>query len=192
MYNYVKGNVVFVDNCQVTIECSGVGYLINASDALCNVAKVGQTLVAFVHLDVKENSHTLFGFAEIGERDLYTVLLSASGVGAKTALAMIGMGAERLTNAIVSGDSNTLAKVKGVSSKVAEKVVIELGTKISKRFGGTAIPLVQNAQSGEISDAIDALVSLGMPRNVALAKVESIVPAGKSAEDIVSQVLRGG
>ena len=171
MYSYIKGQITSNDDGTMIIEANGVGYEVLASFD-CN-RTAGAAGMIYTYLHVKEDSHTLFGFASCREKALFLKLLGVSGVGPKSALNFLSIGYDALCNSIESGSIN----IKGVSKKTADKVILELGGKVS---------VLQNS---ELEDAVAGLVSLGMQRGVALEKIKKINICGMSAEDIIRAVF---
>jgi len=191
MYNYIIGSVTHVDDGQITLNTGAIGYLINGSQSLVDCIKIGEPLTAYVHLDIKETAHTLYGFHSIGERDFFKLLLSVSGVGTKSALAMISVGTENLSKAITSRNALALSKIKGVSQKIADKVILDLRAKVMKNFGMTEGQIVaQNTSSSEVQDAITALMGLGMNKSIVDQLMSGIDIMDKSAEEIIKLCLQ--
>jgi len=198
MYNYLKGIVTELDSPYATIEVGGVGWHVYASEPLYAGLKTGESVTVFTHLDIKETAHTLYGFSTAMERELFKTLLGVSGVGAKSAIALLSLGVNSLVSAVASGNSLVLAKVKGVSQKLGEKVVIDLRAKILKKFSvadsgqlgqGELQETKSNMQSGEVQDAMFGLVSLGMSKARVQEIIEKMDVCGKSAEEIIVEVL---
>ena len=198
MYNYLKGLVIEIESPYVTIEVSGVGWHVYASEPLMASLKVGEHVTVFVYLDIKEASQVLYGFATVMERELFKILLGVNGVGAKSAIALLSLGVNTLTSAVSSGNSLVLAKVKGVSQKLGEKVVLELRSKILKKFNVAGNGHFENEvkterqslyATAEVQDAIFGLMSLGMTRVRVQEIIERMDVAGKTAEEIIVEVL---
>jgi Holliday junction DNA helicase RuvA len=179
MYNYIKGQVTEISTNTVTVETGGIGYELNATaDLLCSV-RSGETAMIYTYLQVKEDSHTLYGFSDVAERALFLQLINnVSGVGAKSALTLLSIGADTLRNAISKEDVSAISSAKGISRKTAEKVILELRGKLPP------------AETGEISDAVFGLVNLGLSRSEAMSIIKSIETTGKSAEQIISLALK--
>lgn len=190
MYNYITGTITQVGDGIIVIDTGGVGYLVNATQGLIDSVKLGQVQKVFVHLDIRETSHTLYGFVSGDERDLFKILQSVSGVGTKSALAMLAVGAGNLAGAIAGGNPHTIAKAKGVSIKLADKVILELKGKIIKNFSDIAVDIQKNTgKRNEIEDAIEGLAALGLSRAVAIDLVTSIDTRDKTAEEIIVSAL---
>ncbi|MCL2756003.1 MAG: Holliday junction branch migration protein RuvA [Firmicutes bacterium] len=194
MYNYIIGSVTHIEDGQITLNTGSVGFLINASQSLQSKAKFGELLTAFVHLDIKETSHTLYGFESTQEREFFQLLLTVSGVGAKSALAMMSLGVNELARAISSRNSLVLSKVKGVSAKLADKVILDLRAKVMKKFDAVDVEVTQLEKSSEVNDAIMGLMSLGMNKSIVEQLVSMIDCTDKTAEEIIKLCLskRGG
>lgn len=178
MYNYIKGEIIEITASTIIIEACGIGYEIYSSvDCLASV-NAGETATIFTYLQIKEDSHTIYGFLHQSERALFLQLLNVSGVGAKSAIAMLSIGAETLRTAISQEDVLTISAIKGVSRKTAEKVILELRGKLPA------------AANSEVDDAMAGLVNLGLSRTEALSIIKSINTTGLTAEKIVSMALR--
>lgn len=190
MFTYLKGMIVDVGDV-LTIDAGGVGYEVYVSQGVRDKVRVGEVETIFVHLDIKETAHTLYGFSGMQERELFRALIGVNGVGAKSALALLGLGAQGVVSAVASGNSLALSKIKGVGTKLADKVVLDLRGKILKKFGAVAGEgLAQEViTSSEVQDAIYGLVSLGVPRNRAVEIVGGLDTIDKSAEDIIVEAL---
>jgi Holliday junction DNA helicase RuvA len=191
MYNYIRGEITQKDSSTITIEVAGVGYSINASPDLLSSAQIGTTQIINVYLQIKEDSHTLYGFRDARERELFLNLLGVSGVGAKTALALLAIGSDTLALNIANAETSALSAVKGISQKTAEKIVVEL----RKKMGGAAtpfnlptLPASNLTQSQE--DAVAGLCNLGVSRTAAVELVRSVDNGNHSAEQLIVAALK--
>ena len=148
----------------VVIDCNGVGYLVHISlhtFSLLNEAE--ESIELYTHLQVKEDSHSLFGFREKSERDLFRLLISVSGVGASTARTMLSsIEPKQIMEAIASGDAATVQRIKGIGAKTAQRVILELKDKVLKVFGEGEVFASQNNTNKE--EALSALETLGFAR----------------------------
>jgi Holliday junction DNA helicase RuvA len=146
----------------------------------------------FTYLHITENAQTLFGFAELAEKEMFLHLISVSGVGASTARMMLsGMRPDEIAKAIVQGNTRQLEGIKGIGKKSAERLIVELKDKLGK-YPIEAITASGGAPSVD-SDAVNALVALGIGRVMAEQAVRKTVPAmpeGSSLEDIIKQALK--
>ena len=176
MIGSIKGKIILKSEKFVIIEANGVGYKINVSpDTISRLAprkSSGQndTEVSFwIHTHVREDALDLYGFLEHSELEFFEMLIGVSGIGPKSALAILGITSiETLRKAIGTGDTTYLTKISGIGKKTAEKIIIELRDKVGEEKMG-------NSLQGEL-DALEALKSLGYSQNEAreaLKKVDS-------------------
>lgn len=193
MITHIKGTLVEKTPTYVVIDCNGVGYLINISLNTFSKIPSGDTLSLFTFLQVKEDSHTLFGFFDKFERDIFTFLISVSGVGASTARVMLSsLSPEQIQKAILDGDSRTIQSIKGIGAKTSGRIILELRDKIAKADGGSADKSLSIASSSSKEEALEALEVLGYQRKSCQRLVEKILDSNplSSSEDIIKQVLR--
>ena len=152
-------------------------------------------------MQVREDSMTLFGFADVAERDAFRLLVTVQGVGAKAAMAILSvLDPNALTQAIVAGDKAMVARADGVGPKIAQRVVNELSEKIGKipSLGGTALgadnggAAPESAEAATQQDAVSALVNLGYGRSEAHAAVVRAQRAGadKNLSSLIAVALR--
>jgi len=169
MIDYIKGKVVQLTPAFVTIETNGIGYFVNIS--LTTFSRLEGAIEAkiLVHEVIREDAHLLFGFADKEERDIFRLLISVSGVGAATARMMLSsLSPGEIEKAIVGGDVNLLKGVKGIGSKAAERIIVDLKDKLGKQAGtGEIFSFSDNTRREE---ALSALVMLGFAKG-AVAKV---------------------
>ncbi len=166
MYAYIDGKLAFKSPSYVVIEAGGVGYHINIS--LNTYSKLGdaERCKLFTWLHVKEDAHTLYGFADEGERRLFLHLISVSGVGASTGLMMLSaITPAEIQAAIVKGDVPLIQRIKGIGPKTAQRLVLELQDKLKKDGPDTLIAVPANKTVKD--EALSALVMLGFPKNAA-------------------------
>lgn len=166
MYDYIEGKLAFRSPAYAVIDAGGVGYHINIS--LNTYAKLGDQprFKLYTWLHVKEDAHTLYGFAEEGERRLFLHLISVSGIGPNTARMMLSsITPEEIQDAIVKGHVSTIQRIKGIGPKSAQRLILELQDKLKKDGYETliAVPVNQTAKD----EALTALVTLGFARNAA-------------------------
>jgi Holliday junction DNA helicase RuvA len=182
----------FKSPAQVVVDVNGEGYELNIS--LHTYGQIQQMEQGQLHtfLQVKEDSHTLFGFFEQGEKDLFIQLLSVSGVGASTARMMLSsVRPDELVRAIVQGNKGQLEAIKGIGKKSAERIILELRDKLAK----TQLPVTISttvSNSFEL-DALNALVALGIGRPLAEQAVRQVVknhPELDQVEDVIKKALK--
>ncbi len=191
MITHLRGKLVEKNPTHVVIECAGVGYFVNIS--LNTFAKIGdsENILLFTHLQVKEDSHTLFGFAEKSEREIFRLLLSVSGIGSSTARTMLSsLSPAQVRDAIASGDVPTIQGVKGIGAKTAQRVILDLKDKVLKVYDIDELSVPSNNTNKD--EALSALEVLGFVRKQAEKVVDKIVgqDPGLSVEDIIKFALK--
>ena len=144
---------------QLLIDCNGVGYEVDVPmSTFYNLPAIGEPVTLFTHLAVREDAHTLYGFDNHEERALFRQLIRISGVGARTALAILsGMSVADLSQAVTLQETGRLTKVPGIGKKTAERLLLELKGKFGAELGATAGGVVQNDASADILNALLAL-----------------------------------
>lgn len=193
MISYIKGTLVEKTPARIVVEASGVGHEIfvplSSYDAL---GSVGSETVVYTHFHVREDIHELFGFATPKERWLFKMLISISGIGPRSALTILsGASVDDFCEAVVKEETDFLTAISGVGRKTAQRLIIELKSKISQedvQLVGGDVSKVTSRDT--ISEAVQALVSLGFPSHVARKAVEKCVTeTGK--EFCVEELVRG-
>lgn len=192
MIAFVRGQFVYKTPAVVHVEAHGVGYELQISlHTYSHIQSLEQGLL-YTHLHIKEDAHTLYGFAEPAEKELFLQLISVSGVGAATARMMLSsMKPNELSAAIVQGNTKQLEAIKGIGKKSAERIVLELRDKLSKSKPDINIsPLINNTLE---QDALNALISLGIARSAgeqAIQRVLKAEPNLTAVEDIIKKALK--
>ncbi|MFC6859792.1 Holliday junction branch migration protein RuvA [Zunongwangia sp. SCSIO 43204] len=163
MIHHLKGKLVEKNPTNVVVDCNGVGYFVHISLNTFSNLKDEENIFLFTHLQVKEDSHTLFGFKEKSEREIFRLLISVSGIGASTARTMLSsLEPAQIRDAIASGDVATIQSIKGIGAKTAQRVILDLKDKIVKIFGIDEVFVEQNNTNKE--EALSALETLGYAR----------------------------
>jgi Holliday junction DNA helicase RuvA len=188
MIGRIHGTLITISAPKLLIDCHGVGYEVDVPmSTLYQLPAVGQVITLLTHFHVREDQQQLFGFATEAERDAFRSLIKISGVGARTALAVLsGMSVSELIQAIASQDPGALVRVPGIGKKTAERLLLELKGKLAPDLG-----ISQNA-SGKpdtTSEVIQALVSLGYSDKEAHLAVRQI-PADTSVSDGIKIALK--
>ncbi len=166
MYAYIDGKLTFKSPAYVVIEAGGIGYHINIS--LNTFSKLGdaERCRLYVWLHVKEDAHTLYGFADEGEKRLFLHLISVSGIGPNTGRMMLSsITPEEIQTAIVKGNVTQIQRIKGIGPKSAQRVILELQDKLRKEGPDTLMSMPANNTVKD--EALSALVMLGFARNAA-------------------------
>jgi Holliday junction DNA helicase RuvA len=193
MIGKLKGMIEQAGADSVIIDVGGVGYLVFCSGRTLRQLNPGRESTLFIETHVREDHIHLFGFSAEEERLWFKQLQTVSGVGAKVALAVLSaLSPDQLITAIASQDKAAFKAVAGVGPKLAERILVELKSKVSglsivpKTGGGVAT----ESAGGEIADAISALINLGYNRSEAYGAVQKAAQANKTAK--VSDLIRLG
>lgn len=164
MITYIKGEITFKTPTFIVVEAGGLGYHINISLHTYTQIEKMERVKILTHLQIKEDSHTLYGFAEADERTLFVQLISVSGIGPSTAQVLLSaMNPDELKGAIISEDLIAFKRVKGVGPKTAKRIILDLKDKVMKESGDTGLSF--SPQDNTVRDeALSALVTLGYNR----------------------------
>ena len=192
MIGSLRGRLASKHATALIVVCGGVGYEVETPmSTFLELPPVGDELFLHTHLVVRENSHSLYGFATDDEKILFRTLLSVSGVGAKMGLAILsGMSVRDFERCVQLEDAAMLVKIPGVGKKTAERLIIEMRDKIDKAPASVTTVGAGRVATDSRSEAIDALVSLGYKPTEVKRLLETIDVADKSAEDIIRLALR--
>lgn len=176
MIAFLKGKFVKKTPSYVHVDVNGVGYEVQIS--LHTYTKIQDTEEGMLqtHLIVREDAHIVFGFFDVAEKEIFLQLLSVSGVGANTARMMLSyMKPEELTRAIIQGNVKQLEAIKGIGKKTAERIVLELRDKLSKQPPETALNISTWKGNTLQSDALNALIALGINRQAADHAIQKVL-----------------
>lgn len=198
MIAYLNGILAEKSPAGVIVECGGVGYeaLIPLS-TFDRLPATGQAVKLFTYHAVREDDEVLFGFSTPEEREMFTKVTSVSGVGPKTALAVLsGFTLGDLQLAIAQGDAKRIATVKGVGKKTAERIVIDLKDKVNpiEAVANATAASADEAKAGVVRDALLALTALGYTEEVARKQVQKVLaesPSVSDTETIIRRALSG-
>jgi Holliday junction DNA helicase RuvA len=192
MIAFVRGNFVQKQPARVVVDVNGVGYDLQISLYTYSSIVNKESGQLFTYLHITENAHTLFGFAEMYEKDLFLQLISVSGVGTSTARMMLcGMKPEEITRAIVQGNTKQLESIKGIGRKSAERLIVELRDKFGKQNLDTSFSTTTINSVGV--DAANALVSLGIAKANAEQAVQKVIisnPEIIELQELIKQALK--
>jgi Holliday junction DNA helicase RuvA len=191
MIAHLQGKLVEKTPTQVIIDCGGVGYHVNISLHTYSLLPNTDFIKLFTHLQIKEDAHTLFGFMEKSEREIFKMLLSVSGIGASIARTMLSsLDPKQITNAIASGDVVAIQSVKGIGSKTAQRVILDLKEKVLKLYDLDEVSMSQSNTNRD--EALSALEVLGFVRKTSEKLIEKIVKEDPDAsvETIIKKALK--
>lgn len=195
MFYSIRGKVVFFEEGRLVVETAdGVGYdLCVSSQTLSKLGKIDELTTVYTYLSVSQDSVRLFGFCSKEEKSMFEKLITVSGVGPKAAIQILsGLTANKLALAIASNDVISLTQVKGIGKKTAERLILELKEKISvsKEEGATFVGDTASNLDTVANDAVLALVSLGISKNVAYKNVCEAREKSDKLENIITIALR--
>ncbi len=191
MIEFIRGEVVELTPASVVLETNGLGYFINISLNTFSSIKASERTKLFIYEVIREDSHSLFGFIDKKERELFLLLISVSGVGPNTArMILSSLSPSELENVIASKNESMLKNVKGIGAKTAQRIIVDLKDKIKS----ASFTLDNsNASASETSEeAIAALMMLGFPANTSKKCVDAILkedPAMR-VEQVIKQALK--
>ena len=191
MIHHLRGKLVEKNPTHVIIECGGVGYFVNISLNTFSNLPEQENISVFTHLQVKEDSHTLFGFVERSEREIFRLLLSVSGIGSSIARTMLSsMSPSQVRDAIANGDVAAIQAVKGIGAKTAQRVILDLRDKVLKVYDIDELSLSTNNTNKD--EALSALEVLGFARKQSERVVDKVLgqDASLSVENIIKLALK--
>ena len=191
MIAHLQGKLVEKTPTHVIIDCGGVGYHVNISLHTYSLLPESDLIKLFTHLQIKEDAHTLFGFIEKSEREIFKLLLSVSGIGASIARTMLSsLDPKQITNAIASADVVTIQSIKGIGSKTAQRVILDLKEKVLKLYDIDEVSMSKSNTNRD--EALSALEVLGFVRRTSEKVVEKIVKEDPEAsvESIIKKALK--
>ena len=191
MIAHLQGKLVEKNPTEVVIDCGGVGYHVNISLHTFSLIPNADFIKLYTHLQIKEDAHTLFGFVEKSEREIFRMLLSVSGIGANIARTMLSsIEPKQIINAIASGDVAVIQSIKGIGSKTAQRVILDLKEKVLKLYDLDEVSVIQNNTNRD--EALSALEVLGFVRKASEKVVEKIVKEDPeaTAETIIKRALK--
>ena len=187
MITQIKGRLVEKSPTELVIDCNGIGYLVNISLNTYSLLSESESISLYTHLQVKEDSHTLFGFFEKTERNLFRKLISVSGIGASTARTMLSsLSPDEIQRAILSENVTTIQSIKGIGLKTAQRVIIELRDKVAVLgdVDGSTIGISNSKRE----EALSALEVLGYSRKQTTKVIDKII--GDNLEISVEGIIK--
>ncbi|MFM1853089.1 MAG: hypothetical protein RL164_407 [Bacteroidota bacterium] len=189
MISRLNGRLIEKNPTDLLIECSGVGYEVKISLNTFSVLSDQEAVVLHTKLIIREDAHTLYGFATKEEREMFTHLISVSGIGPNTAIIMLSsMTPDEIAQAILTEDVARIQKVKGIGLKTAQRVIIDLKGKVSKMELGAENIFSSNNRNR--FDALNALVSLGFDKKSAEKVLDKTDTGTQTVEELIKEALR--
>lgn len=193
MIGRLKGTLALKQPPDLLVDVGGVGYEVSAPmSTFYNLPQTGSPVTLLIHMVVREDSQTLYGFLREGDRALFRSLLKVSGVGARLALAILsGMNADEFARCVHDGDSAALSRLPGIGKKTAERLIVEMRGRLETPEaalagspGGATVP----GDPG--SEAAGALVALGYKPAEAQRMVRQVADPGLSSEELIRLALK--
>lgn len=191
MITHIKGKLVEKNPSFVVVDCNGIGYMIRISLHTFSQISDSELCSLFTHLSIKEDSHTLYGFFEKAERELFRLLISVSGVGTNTAQTILSsLSPNDAQMAILSENVVALKSVKGIGAKTAQRIILDLKDKIAKQgVSADENPILHNTTREE---ALSALTMLGFSKNMVNKAIDRELKnqSNLEVEELVKRVLK--
>lgn len=191
MITHIQGKLVEKTPTEVVIDCNGVGYHINISLHTFSLLPDSENLRLYTFLQIKEDAHSLYGFMEKQERELFKLLISVSGIGANIARTMLSsLSPTNITQAIASNDVATVQSIKGIGVKTAQRVILDLKDKVLKIYSLDEVSTSNYNTNKE--EALSALEVLGFVRKNAEKVIDKIINENPNStvESIIKLALK--
>lgn len=193
MIDYIKGKTVELTPTEMVLECYGIGYKILISLQTYEALNGKSDAIVYIHHYLREDEELYYGFATKDEREMFRLLISVSGVGASTARMMLSsLTTEETRNAIIGEDINKIKGIKGIGSKTAQRIILELKDKVTKGGGSESTALFPTASNPAVDEATTALVMLGFTKPNVNKAISAVLKESPSAtlEEIIKLALK--
>ena len=192
MIAHLRGKLVEKNPTDIIVECNGVGYFLNISLHTFSQLPTEENIFIYTHLQVREDAHTLFGFMQKSEREVFRKLISVSGIGASTARTMLSsLTPSQVIEAIIHEDVTVIKGVKGIGAKTAQRVIIDLKDKLGE-VSADVNEIVTSSRNTYKDEALSALETLGYTKKQSEKVVNRIIKedAEASVETIIKLALK--
>jgi holliday junction DNA helicase RuvA len=193
MIGRLRGTLIRKEPPALLLEVGGVGYELEAPmTTFYDLPAVGETVILYTHLVVREDAHLLYGFGREAQRRQFRELLKINGIGPRVALAILsGLTEAELARCVTEADITRLTQVPGIGKKTAERLIVELKDKlVAEPLHATALPAAGNGARDPVNEAVSALITLGYKPQEASRAVRGLASQGLSTEEIIRQALR--
>lgn len=189
MITYLNGRLIEKSPTVLVIECGGIGYEVRISLNTFSAIGNGESIKIFTQFVVREDAQILYGFVDTDEREMFNLLVSVSGIGPNTAIVMLsGLSPVEIAHAIVSEDVDTIKGVKGIGTKTAQRVIVDLKDKMLKfEVSGDNLSSSNNTLR---FDALTALVSLGFDKKSAEKAINKVMNEQVTVEILIKDALK--
>jgi Holliday junction DNA helicase RuvA len=191
MIAQIQGKLIEKTPTEVVIDCNGVGYHIHISLHTYSLLPKTDLIKLYTHLIIKEDSHSLYGFVEKSEKEIFKMLLTVSGIGAGIARTMLSsLEPKQIIQALASGDVTTIQSIKGIGGKTAQRAILDLKDKVLKIYDLDEVSMFQNNTNRD--EALSALEVLGFVRKTSEKVVDKVISQNPDAtvELIIKQALK--
>ncbi len=191
MITHIQGKLVEKNPTDVVIDCNGIGYLLNISLHTYSQIPDKENIKLYTHLQVREDSHTLFGFSSLAEREIFRLLISVSGIGASIARTMLSaLTPKEVREGIATENVALIQSIKGIGLKTAQRTIIELKDKILKVYDIDEVSVSQD-NTAKV-EALSALEVLGFNKKQSERVIDKIVASQPQAnvETIIKEALK--
>lgn len=192
MIHHIKGRLTEKSPTHAVIEAGGVGYFLNISLVTFSKISNDENCTLYTHLSIKEDAHTLYGFAEKSEREIFRKLISVSGVVASTARVMLSsLSSDEITAAIITGDVDTLKSIKGIGAKSAQRIIVDLKDKLGK-IEGLEQNILTFSNNSSRDESLSALLALGFTKNSVDKVLNNVLKAQPDlgVEGLIKEALK--
>ncbi|WP_353082957.1 Holliday junction branch migration protein RuvA [Flavobacterium sp.] len=180
MIAQIQGKLLEKTPTEVVIDCNGVGYHINISLHTYTLLPKTDFIKLYTHLIIKEDAHSLYGFVEKSEKEIFKMLLTVSGIGAGIARTMLSsLEPKQIIQALASGDVNTIQSIKGIGGKTAQRAILDLKDKVLKIYDLDEVSMFQNNTNRD--EALSALEVLGFVRKTSEKVVDKVISQNPDA-----------
>ena len=196
MIAFVRGIVSGIEENKIELDTGALGYEINVPASLTDGISMGQELLLYTHLNVKEDEMSLFGFKTRDELHMFRLLITVGGIGPKGAVGILSVfHPSDLRFAILSGDAKTLSKAPGIGQKTAQRICMELKDKVTpeeglEHFNDDTKDTVKDTENSARAEAAAALTALGYSGSEAYRAVNAFDTAGMDTEEILKEALK--
>lgn len=194
MYAYLKGEITFRSPAFIALEVNGIGFHINIPLSTYSAIEGQERATIYTHLIVREDAHTLFGFATQTERNMFVQLIGVTGVGATTAqLILSSMSVDEVRAAIIGEQAHVLQRVKGIGAKSAKQIILDLKSRLTKEAPDGAAVLLPAADNAMREEALSALMALGFNRITVQKALNQVLKDNTSTgkvEDLIKLTLK--
>ncbi|MDA3929148.1 MAG: Holliday junction branch migration protein RuvA [Prolixibacteraceae bacterium] len=195
MLEYLNGQLIELNPAHTVIDINGIGYFIHISVNTYSALSGQKKAQLYIHEHIREDAHSLYGFHNLDERELFRMLISVSGVGANTGILFLSsLSVAELKFAILSGDVNKLKSVKGIGLKTAQRLIVELKDKLEKEpdSANFSSDIFRGINNTAREEALSALVTLGFVRKNAEKAIDKILRTDpeKAVEQLIKDALK--